>query len=315
MSFKQLGRFSERVAVAVCAISVLLLASTLVLKPSAAGGTLGTVGVTGALLVLCILHAIATKGWRRALGFTALSFAISWALEFIGCNYALWFGNYHYTHVLGLSIGHVPVVVVCAWEALIYPSLLIVDSMIGSLTARSRSARLLQIGIASLATGLVATAWDMMNDPLAVHLHMWRWTFGGAYMHQLSGGVPYSNMWGWVGAVFIIGLLYKLLIAGRAGGPSVVQTGSPLLFGAAIYTTWFCLAAYALLGYHLDEPLFIGVFTMMPTIAFCWGKYFLARTQASEAPLPVTTSPVRLDEAPSARHGPTLTGVKATGPS
>jgi uncharacterized membrane protein len=290
----QVGRFSEHAAVVLCLIGVLQLASALVL-PTIDPGLPGTIAMIVSSITLCVLHATATKGWRRALGFTALSFAISWFVEFIGCNYALWFGNYHYTHVLGLSVGHVPLLVVCSWEALIYPSLLIVDSMMGSLTARSRSARLLQIGIASLATGLVATAWDMIGDPLAIHLHWWTWTSGGAYMHQLSGGVPFSNMWGWIEAVFIISVLYKLLFAGRAAGPSAAHTGSPLLFASAIYTAWFCLPAYELVHYHLYEPLFVGVFAMVPTIAFCWGKIFLARMRASEAPSAAT--PSRLDTA------------------
>ena len=209
----------ERIAIALCVGNVLLLLSAFVL-PTIDPGVPGVALFAIISVLLCIVHAAATKGWRKAVGFTVISFVISWFVEFIGCNWGWWFGDYGYTPVLGVSVGNVPLLVVFSWEALIYPSLLLVDSVMGKQrVATSKGQIYARVVIASLATAWVTTVWDLMGDPVAVKLNWWTWDNGGAYMPNLAGGVPFSNMWGWAGAVFIISVLYRWLFPTNPAAP------------------------------------------------------------------------------------------------
>lgn len=276
----------ERFAVLMCVVMVIGLLSAFVL-PTFDPGVPGVALFAVISVTLCIAHAAASKGWKKALGFTVVSFVISWFVEFIGCNYGWWFGDYAYTPVLGYAIGNVPVLIVFSWEALIYPSLLIVDDMMEHPTVRlSRGQWLAKIFLASAATGLVATTWDLMGDPVAIHLNWWQWDFGGAYMPELAGGVPFSNMWGWAGAVFIISFLYKCLFT-RSLEPAPVGR-SPLLFAVSLFTAWFCSVSYSCIHHGLQQPLFIGVFSMGIIVLFCWGRYFFRELVGAEA-MPATS--------------------------
>jgi len=266
----RLALLCERIAVLSCGIAVLQIISLLFL-PALHASVPMVIGNMLFLLCLCILHAIATKGWRKALGFTALSFVISWFVEFIGCNYSLWFGDYEYTDVLGAGIGNVPLIVVVAWEVVIYPSLLLVDELLSTPSGSSTQGRwLVRITLASLATALVTTAWDMMTDPNAVHEGFWRWDHGGSYMPDIGGGMPYGNFWGWIAAVFIISFLYRLLFTSRDTEPS---NSSNLLFAVSLYTSLCLGAMYGLYANGLYQPMFIGVFTMGPVAALGWAKW------------------------------------------
>lgn len=263
----------ERVAVSLCVINIIVLLSAFVL-PTIDPGVLGVALFAVTSVVLCIVHAAATKGWRKALAFTVISFVISWFVEFIGCNWGWWFGDYGYTDVLGFSVGNVPLLVVFSWEALIYPSLLLVDDVMGKQRLNATKGQTYaRIVVASLATAWVTTAWDLMGDPLAVHLNWWTWDNGGAYMPSMLGGVPFSNMWGWAAAVFIISVLYRWLYPTNPAAPEK-SSRSPLLFAVSLYTAWFCSVAYSLIHNGLYEPLFIGVFSMGMVVIFSWSRYY-----------------------------------------
>ena len=107
----RLRRITEVGAAIACLGSLYRLAATWFTTPPP--DPLGlTAFIMLSLLALCILHAGITKGWARALGFSALSAAVSWAVEFVGCNYGWWFGDYEYTSALGWSVGNVPILVV-----------------------------------------------------------------------------------------------------------------------------------------------------------------------------------------------------------
>jgi putative membrane protein len=225
-------------------------------------------------LTLCIVHAGLTKGWRRALGFSALSFVISWAVEFVGCNYGWWFGDYGYSEVLGIALGNVPILVVVSWEIIIYPSLLLVDRFTGGV-ARTGFARVMQLAFASLATGLIATTWDTMTDPISVHAGYWAWDHGGEYAKDLAGGIPYSNFWGWIGAVFLISFLYRLL-GDRSPLPPTASAASPW-FATWLFTSLFLGSLANLFTFGFHTIAFIGCFTMGPIVVMAWTMALAAR--------------------------------------
>lgn len=272
----RMARYSELAAIILSAVSVISLISTLFI-PTMTFGTPVVMSLVLLIVVLCICHAVATKGWQKALGFSALSFVISWVVEFIGCNYGWWFGDYGYTNAMGVSIGHVPIMIVLSWEAVIYPSMLLVDEFLSGLTSTKKYMWIVEAAFAALATALVATVWDLMADPVSVHLGYWSWDFGGAYMKDLAGGIPFSNYWGWIEAVFIISFLYRTLFARShtsAGNGAAVSTKprSTLVFAIALYTTWYCSASYNLIHLGFFEPVFIGFFSMGTIVLLGWGR-------------------------------------------
>lgn len=275
---RRLLKWTERAAMIWCAISAAGLLSNLA-WPTKPLGVSAVEAVVLASLLLCVLHATATKGWRKALGFSALSFVISWIVEFVGCNYGWWFGDYAYTPVLGWAIGNVPLIVVISWETVIYPSHLLVDDLTQHLGGNSRRGQWIYAIAAALATGLVTTTWDLMADPLSVHQNYWTWDFGGPYMEEIAGGIPFSNFWGWIGAVFIISLLYRLMfdMTPAQGGRHVT---SP--FATFQFTSLFLGAATGLIQHQLYLPCFIGVFTMGPIILLSWSRLF-SQIRAAES--------------------------------
>lgn len=260
----------ERIALALCGITALLLLGEL-MRPTPEMPVAAVAVQLLAMVGLCIVHAAATKGWRKAIGFSVVSALLSWFFEYIGCNFSWWFGDYAYTPALGFAIGNVPLLVVVSWEVIIYPSLLIVDELMLAGTAPVSTTRWwLRTLAASLATALVTTAWDLMTDPISVMRGWWLWDHGGAYMPEARGGVPFSNFWGWVGAVFLISLIYRVLFT--RGEASAAHSTSALRFAAPLYTA---MLFGGLLGLHqaqLPLAMFIGLFTMGPVAMLAWSR-------------------------------------------
>ncbi len=134
---------------------------------------------------------------------------------------------------------------------------------------------------ARIIVASLATAWDLMGDPLAVHLNWWTWDNGGQGMPNMAGGVPFSNMCGRAGAVFIISMLYRWLYPTNPSAKEI-SSRSPLLFAVSLYTAWFCSVAYSLIHNGLFEPLFIGVYSMGMVVIFCWSRYFFHDEEAGK---------------------------------
>lgn len=228
-----------------------------------------TIGILLTLLI-CIVHAGASKGWQKALGFTGFAFFVTWLVEFIGCNYGWWFGDYGYTDKLGYAIGNVPLLVVVSWEVIIYPSHLLADWLL----PRRASKHWQQAVSAALMTALFATVWDTMTDPLAVHRQWWTWDTGGDYLRQIGGGIPFSNYWGWVGAVFIISLVYRLCF--ENGRDTAIPAPAVPRFAIILYTSLFVGNFGSLLEYGLIEAAFIGCFTMGTIVLLGWARWWSA---------------------------------------
>ncbi len=226
------------------------------------------------VLIFCFLHSLVIKGVYHSIVFLVISLVFTWFTEFIGCNYSLWFGDYEYTDALGPMIGNVPVFIVIMWEAIIYPSHILVDWLTGQ-SGRPYADRIskgiLPAAVAASATAIIVTAWDMMVDPMSVHLKFWTWDFGGPYFREIAGGVPLSNYWGWFGAVFIISFVYRLFFA-QGQKYNNCYNENPV-FPIAAYSMWYLIIGYLMIHLDIILPLFITTFTMGPVIVIAWKKY------------------------------------------
>jgi len=92
--------------------------------PSIMGGTQAQ---TLILVLFSLTHALYALGWRHTLVFFASSAVISWAFEQVGVATGAIYGPYHYTDVLGVKLGHVPLLIPLAWFMMIYPSYVIAN--------------------------------------------------------------------------------------------------------------------------------------------------------------------------------------------
>ncbi len=279
-----MGRASDRwgllitflvvIAVVVCAIQfvyALFFPTPYFGVPMVAAGII-------CMLIYGIIHSLLIKGWFHTLVFVVFSFIISFLTEWLGVNYGLWFGSYNYTNALGPMAYGVPFLIIVTWEGIIYPSHVLVDWLAG-LDKKGYDfgplGSVIVSFLAASATALFTTVWDLMTDPMAVHLRWWVWHGGGEYFKNLHGGVPLSNFFGWFSAVFVISFTYRAVFARKARYKQPIDNLS--LFLVSFYTLWFFAVAGTLLSLGITLPIFIGAFTMGPIIVLAWVKYFAQR--------------------------------------
>jgi uncharacterized membrane protein len=79
------------------------------------------------LVLFSLTHALYALGWQHTLVFFTTSAVISWAFEQVGVATGAIYGPYHYTDVLGVKLGHVPLLIPLAWFMMIYPSYVIAN--------------------------------------------------------------------------------------------------------------------------------------------------------------------------------------------
>ena len=205
-----------------------------------------------------LVHAWRRSGWKRALGWAAITFLVSLTFESVGVATGLVYGPYHYTDRLGpLFLGLVPYLIPLAWFMMMYPSLVIAEGLTGGLAGWKRMLTVAAIG------GVIMTAWDVVMDPVMVAGGHWVWDVSGAYF-----GVPLQNYWGWWLTVFTTFMLCQLL-----PGSAAVETDARFDRQALI--------AYAFMGVNsigvalftgLGGPALAGLFAMGPWVVIGWSR-------------------------------------------
>ena len=166
----------------------------------------GLNGQTLVLVLFSLTHAIYTLGWRHTLVFFSLSAVISWAFEQAGVATGAIYGPYHYTDVLGMKLGNVPLLIPLAWFMMIYPSYVLANFIASDRPAGSQGKLGRIIGLAFLSAAIM-TAWDLVVDPVlsGPAVKAWIWEQGGPYF-----GIPVQNYIGWMLTTFTVYLIYRL---------------------------------------------------------------------------------------------------------
>ena len=198
----------------------------------------GLNGQTLVLVLFSLTHAFYALGWRHTLVFFGSSAAISWVYEQIGVATGLIYGPYHYTDVLGIKLGHVPVLIPLAWFMMIYPSYVIANLIASDQPTGSRGSLARVVGL-SFLSATVMTAWDLVVDPVlsGPAVKAWIWEEGGAYF-----GIPIQNYVGWMLTTFTVYLIYRLFehrVSLRPAGPvTMVVAFMPLVaYGSLMIST------------------------------------------------------------------------------
>jgi putative membrane protein len=256
------------------------------MKPWAVGGAMLL------MLVFCIWHSWMVKGRNQTIAFFLIAWVLSWFFEFIGDNYAWWFGHYKYTNTLGPRLGGVPILIIITWAVIIYSSFMLIDWLVGIMgerRVRSWWGRGLWAVLVAAATATATVAWDMMVDPMATSrlwvevAHTkpwWYWSTGGPYMRELKvwrgpGGIPIGNFVGWWLAPFFIVLIFYLLFQRENKISGKLVNNIPAL----IYFYMFLVVAVFVLEMNwfengMNQVALIAVFTMGPLILLSFVKMF-----------------------------------------
>lgn len=163
---------------------------------------LGNIGFTLVFVLFALFHCAASEGWKRTGFFFALAAVISYLLEEIGVRTGWIYGPYHYSDMLGVKLGHVPILIPLAWFMMIYPSWVVARALLRGLPISSPAGLVCQAAIAAL----VMTAWDTVMDPGMAASGNWIWEQRGPYF-----GVPMQNYAGWLLTTFLVYLGWTLL--------------------------------------------------------------------------------------------------------
>jgi uncharacterized membrane protein len=235
------------------------------------------------MYVVCVWHCTVVKGGRQAIAFFAFAAVVTFVAEFVGSNFGWIFGEYDYTASLGPRLGGVPILIVLVWGVVLYSSFMMVawiSGASGQARADSWPRRIGWSAMAASAAGIVAAAWDLMADPMAVSgvwmsllgLEPWWWWQGGSYLPQLqvwqgAGGIPLSNFAGWFGVAFVIVFAFTLFVESPDRVTNRPVNAIPwLIYGYLYYTIVGATLEMNWYDPGISQAVLIGTFTMGPVI-------------------------------------------------
>lgn len=200
-------------------------------------------------------------GAGPALRFVAIALAFGWFGEHMGATRGWFFGDYHYTGVLGWRLGTVPAVIPLLWFTLCYAGYVIANLIVWHAPVDG-SPRWGDALLLSLLAAMVVTAFDLGADPYLVHeLKAW-------VMVETDGawfGETVQGFLGWMLVSFCIVLAFRCASRGR------------LLPRAARVSSWHVLLPLVLYGAGLLFQACLGEPAETRTLAvFAMGIPLLA---------------------------------------
>ncbi len=216
------------------------------------------------------LHAGQRLGWRSAAILLALCFGISLAFESVGVATGLVYGPYHYTGLLGPKfLGLVPYLIPLAWFMMMYPSMVMVESLFHDFEP-GKGGWLSILRVAAVG-GLVMTAWDLVMDPMMVKIGYWVWD--GPASTRLYFGIPLQNYWGWWLTSFVVFAVFvgtARLIRSEIGFRQASQDRvfDQLALYSYMMTGFGCVFTALLIG--LDGPAVVGLIGMGVWAILAW---------------------------------------------
>ncbi len=182
---------------------------------------LGNIGFVLSFVLFSVFHCWAIEGPKRMGIFFAVSAIVTYAMEEIGVRTGLVFGAYHYSDMLGIKLGHVPVLI---------PLGVVHDDLSLARGSQSHS----PYDRCALDSGnhrsgrAVGDGDDRMgfgHGPGHVNAgeKNWVWEKGGIYF-----GVPGRNYLGWLLTTFLVYWLVGLLWRADDGKSTATRTFAAL---------------------------------------------------------------------------------------
>ncbi len=131
--------------------------------------------------MMSLTHAALTRGGEYAYSVLLTTCITSYIAEFVGVHFHSLFGRYDYTSHLGPMIFGIPVLIPFAWFMMMYPCLLV-----GQTISKN-------IFMSSAVTGALMMGWDLYLDPQMTRETYWFWQF----VTDNINGIPISNYVSW----------------------------------------------------------------------------------------------------------------------
>jgi putative membrane protein len=124
--------------------------------------------------------------------FIALTVVLGIAIEIIGVNTKLLFGDYTYGNVLGFKIKNVPLIIGVNWFIIIYCCGISINTLlmkaINKIAAETATAPTALKALSVIVDGAtLAVFFDWLMEPVAVQLGYWKW----------AGQIPFYNYLCW----------------------------------------------------------------------------------------------------------------------
>ncbi|HYS99661.1 MAG TPA: carotenoid biosynthesis protein [Thermoplasmata archaeon] len=206
-----------------------------------------------ALILACMLR---IHGLRGSLTFIGLVVAIPLGSEFLGVLTGIPYGRYEYVATPGpLIFGMVPAFILIAWINIAYLSIATTTVVLG------RSS----VWLAPV-DGLIAVAWDMTVDPLAVRSGFWAWIPAGPF-----DGVPWSNFLGWFIVVTVLSLVVRVAWSRDLRAPRNASRVTMALLPAMLLASEIQYATLAIAA-GLIPGAAIGLAAILSVVFFARGR-------------------------------------------
>ena len=164
------------------------------------------IGTTPYNLVLSFLLLVWTQFDRNAWFwiFVGTCFVVGVAVEVIGVNTSLLFGNYRYGEALGLRFREVPILIGINWFIVIYCCGVSVNALLMKLVnglpaGKEQQAKTLKALSVVVDGATLAVLFDWLMEPVAVKLNYWKWLG--------DGSIPFFNYVCW----FVVSILLLLV--------------------------------------------------------------------------------------------------------
>lgn len=127
---------------------------------------------------------------RTLFTFATFVFVFGFAVEYLGVNFGLLFGDYHYGKTLGPKLCNVPIIIGLNWLLIIYCVATLTDSL------------KLPVAAKVLLGAVLAVFIDWLIEPVAMHYDFWAWA---------DNFVPLQNYLGWFFTSLVMMIAYHLL--------------------------------------------------------------------------------------------------------
>ncbi len=125
-------------------------------------------------------------------------------IEIIGVNFGVPFGEYGYSHILGVKWWDTPIIMGINWLMLVYSGVLTVHQFISN------------PWIKAFISGLLLVSLDLLIEPVAIKWNMWSW---------LKPEVPIENFITWGCAA----ILFSLILSFNIGKETKNKMATPVI--------------------------------------------------------------------------------------
>lgn len=233
---------------------------------TAQGASATTLTIAAASVLMfaaCWANAARLLGSARALRFVVIAVGAGWFAEQMGSTHGWFFGDYHYTDMLGPRVGNVPFVIPLMWFALTYIGFVMANLIVWHAPLDGAQG-LGPAVLLSFLAAMIVTAFDLGADPYFVFV-LKAWVMvktDGAWF-----GETVQGFLGWMFVAFVIIAVFRLSSRGPAGRVAGAFTARHALVPLGMYASGM---VFQMIYGHPVEIRSIAPFAMGIPLVCAW---------------------------------------------